>query len=76
VTVPVGVVDPFVATVAVKVTAWPKLDGLREETSAVVVAAPLAFSLVLMSTPTVLLVLFATTISGLPSPLTSATATE
>jgi len=38
VTMPVGVVDPggTEATVAVKVTAWPKFDGLSEELTVVV----------------------------------------
>ena len=79
VTVPVGVLEPLVVTVAVKVTACPKLDGLSEETSAVVVATPL----VLIRTPTVPLLqllaltqLFATNRSGLSSPFTSATAVD
>ena len=40
VTVPVGVPAPEL-TVAVKVTLWPKTDGLAEEVRAVEVAAPL-----------------------------------
>ncbi len=42
VTVPVGVPVPggFTVTVAVKVTDWPKTDGLTDDVSVVVVAAP------------------------------------
>jgi hypothetical protein len=41
-TVPVGVPVPggFTVTVAVKVTDWPKTDGLGDDVSVVVVAAP------------------------------------
>ena len=79
-TVPVGVPTSSDDTVAVKVTVCPKLDGLSEEASLMVVAK---FVLVLMSTPntplaqTLLLAqLFPTTMSGLPSPFTSATAVK
>jgi hypothetical protein len=42
VTVPVGVPVPggFTVTVAVNVTDWPKTDGLAEDATVVVVAAP------------------------------------
>jgi hypothetical protein len=39
VTVPVGVPEVAGLTVAVKVTDWPKLDGLSDETTVVVVVA-------------------------------------
>ena len=41
VTVPVGTPDPgaFAVTVAVKVTLWPEIDGLADETIVVVVLA-------------------------------------
>src|SRR6201987_1793172 len=38
VTVPVGVPEVVAFTVAVNVTAWPKVDGFSEETTAVGVA--------------------------------------
>src|ERR1700677_332818 len=78
-TVPVGwILKPCDVTVAVKVTDCPKLDGLGEEASAVVVGP----TLVLISTPTVPLPQFpfahsfVTSKSGFPSSFTSATATE
>ena len=45
VTVPVGVPEPGVlaVTVAVKVTDWPDLEGLSEETTIVVVSALFTF---------------------------------
>jgi hypothetical protein len=78
-TVPVGCpLKPCDVTVALKVTVCPKLDGLDEETIAVVVGPMLVF----MSTPTApfaqfpLVHSFATSRSGFPSAFTSATATE
>ena len=84
VTVPVGVPlsKPGCAvTVEVKVTFYPKLEGLGEEVSAVVVGV----KLVLMSTPNTPSVLpqslllteqLVTNRSSLPSPFTSAALTE
>jgi hypothetical protein len=43
ITVPVRVPPYCAVTVAVKVTACPKLDGLSEEPNAVVVVAALTF---------------------------------
>jgi hypothetical protein len=40
VTVPVGVPVPGGVTVAVKVTDWPKTDGLADDVSVVAVVAP------------------------------------
>src|SRR5580658_7967128 len=78
VTVPAGVPEPCEVAVAVSVTACPKLEGLSDELSVVVVTE----ALVLMITPTVPLRLsaltqsFAKTMSGSPSPFRSATTTE
>src|SRR5689334_7450752 len=79
VTVPVGVtVNPSLIAVAVKVTDCPKLEGFEEDVSVVLVGA----RLVLRSTeiapgrfPQTLLLQFPTTMSGLLSPLRSATPT-
>ena len=40
VTVPVGVPAKVLVTVAVKVTDWPRVDGFKDETTAVLVVAP------------------------------------
>src|SRR5215467_151252 len=79
VTVPVGViVNPSPAAVAVKVRDCPKLEGFWDEVSVVVVGPRLVFNNTAIppgSCPQTLLLQFPTTISGLLSPLRSATPT-
>jgi hypothetical protein len=81
VTVPVGVPLPNPVgkvTVAVKVTDCPGLDGFGEDASAVAVGVNVIFNSTPSSpdvAPQLLLAQLAATMSGLPSPFTSPTAT-